>query len=252
MSVVGWLVASVVIAGVLALGVVMARFARKRAHIALCAAAASDSDLEDIYGIIETLGEVAPAGFVLGRTNRTTADTSRCVAIPQILEDFPWAGKAYAYQPDDEAGFKEIEAATDETRFLGQLYRPVAVPRYQIKSEKLRNAFAPQKYVQSSDALRTALAALCPDYPTELLAYLLCIGRDSFEFDGEMQGRIGTSAAWVQEADFQTCDHCKRRMSLILQIPGKVLDPKSFGEGVLYLFGCKQHPEATKTVTQFY
>lgn len=252
MSVVGWLVASVVIAGVLALGVVLAKFARKRGHIARCAAAARDSDLEDIYDIIETLGEVAPAGFVLARTNRSTADTSCCVAIPETLEDFPWAGKVYEYLPDGAAGFKEIKGANEDTKFLGQLYRPVAVPRYQTKSNKLRNAFAPQKYVQSSDALRTALAALCPDYPTELLTYLLCIGRDSFEFDGEMQGRIGTSAAWVQEADFQSCDHCKRRMSLILQIPGKVLDPKSFGEGVLYLFGCKQHPEVTKSVTQFY
>ena len=231
---------------------VIVPFNLKRRHIANCAAEADDDSLEEIYGLVEDLGETAPNGFVLAKTNRTLSDRSCCISVPSELEGFPWAGKTFCFEVSDDISFRLVPGSEEGAGFLGRSYRILAVPRFRTKTGKLRNKFTPEQYVTLSDDLRRVLIRLCPRFPTELLAYLLCSGNDSFEFDDDMQARIGTSAAWVQSADFQHCDLCKRRMALVIQVPGTMLHPKKFQEGVFYLFGCKQHPEELKTVMQFY
>jgi len=105
--------------------------------------------------------------------------------------------------------------------------------------------------VKDSPLLRERLLAVCSKYPDGLLSYLLCAGRDSFEFEPVCQGRIGTSAAWVQGPAFQYCDRCKKRMLLIVQLPGTLLHRKALHGATFYFFGCKDHPDRTATVSRF-
>lgn len=125
------------------------------------------------------------------------------------------------------------------------------MPRHLTKSGKARNTFSPSKYVAGNPRLLSALSTVCPAYPTELLAYLLVAGAETFEFDPMFQARIGGSPSWVQDAEFPECDQCRKRMSLILQVPGAVLPGKPMGEGTFYFFGCAKHPDITRTVAQF-
>ena len=99
--------------------------------------------------------------------------------------------------------------------------------------------------------LAVALRALCPRYPSELLAYLLSTGLATFEFDGINQARIGGTPAWIQDPEFPVCPQCGKRMKFILQLPGSLLHKKGFQEATFYLFGCKQHPENIQSVEQY-
>jgi hypothetical protein len=125
------------------------------------------------------------------------------------------------------------------------------VPRTRLKSGKLRNLFSPKRYLSGTPELTRALREVCPAHPGELLCYLLCVGQESFEFEPIDQARVGTVPAWVQDAEWPTCPQCRRRMSVILQIPGTLLWPKPSPRGTFYWFGCKRHPERTETVAQF-
>lgn len=237
---------------VLALAVVLVRFNRRRLYICRCAAAATPEQLERIYTHVEKTGGVAANGYVLARTNITVDETRCLIPVPKDLPDFPWAGKVIEATVAKEVKFQFVEAAAAAPSLLGHLYRPVLVPRHKTKSSsKERNTFSPERYVASSTELSEALGAVCPMYPTELLSYLLCVGRASFEFEPIDQARIGTSPAWVQDPEQQTCDECNRRMRLVLQMPGTVLSTKAFHRGTSYLFGCLIHPHQTKTLGQF-
>jgi hypothetical protein len=152
----------------------------------------------------------------------------------------------------EEVAFNIVEGATAETLLLGNVYRPVQVPRHKAKrSAKVRNAFSPEKYLANSPALRKALEEVCPEYPAELLAYLLCIGSESFEFEPINQARIGTSPAWVQDPSHPSCDQCGKRMQLILQLPGTTISKKALHRGTFYLFGCTRHPDQITSLGQF-
>jgi hypothetical protein len=97
--------------------------------------------------------------------------------------------------------------------------------------------------------LASALADICKGHPLETLSAVLCDGR--IEFEPIDQPRIGTSAAWVQQPEWQYCDSCRKRMKLILQLPGSCIGQKQYREGTLYLFGCGNHPLEIKSVVQF-
>lgn len=235
-----------------ALAVVLVRFNRKRLHIIRAAAAASPDQLETIYALVERTGTVAANGYVLARTNHRTNEARCLVPIPMELSAFPWTGKVIEVTVSKDVRFQVVEATTTEPSLLGKVCRPVQVPRHQAKrSTKARNTFSPEKYVASSPELNEALRAVCPKYPTELLSYLLCIGRASFEFEPIDQARIGTSPAWVQDPEHQVCDRCAKRMGLVLQLPGTAISEKAFRRGTFYLFGCFTHPDQTKTFGQF-
>lgn len=91
----------------------------------------------------------------------------------------------------------------------------------------------------------------CPENPHGLLAYLLCAGRESYEFEPIDQARVGTSPSWVQDPQHQLCPQCQRRMSLILQLPGTLLSHQAYHRGTFFLFGCPTHPTETSSLGQF-
>lgn len=237
---------------VLGLAVVLVRFNRKRRYVARSAAFASLEQLERIYTFVEQVGTVPSNGYVLARTNKSTGETRCLVPIPRSLPDFPWAGKVVEVKVAKDVEFTFVEATVVEPTLLGHVYRPVRVPRHQAKhSAKERNMFSPDRYAASSPELHAALSAVCPEYPIELLSYLLCVGRASFEFEPIDQARIGTSPAWVQDPEHQTCPECRKRMNLLLQLPGAVVSEKAFHRGTFYLFGCLTHPYQIKSLGQF-
>lgn len=236
----------------LALAVVLVRFNRKRLCVARCAAALTPEQLERIYSLVEQTGTTAANGYVLARTNKATTETRCLVPIPKELPQLPWAGRVVEATVSNTVELQFVEATAFEPTLLGRVYRPVQVPRHATKgSTKARNTFSPERYVANSAELSVALSAACPKYPTELLSYLLCVGRESFEFEPIDQARIGTSPAWVQDPEHQTCDACGKRMHLVLQLPGALIGSKAFHRGTFYLFGCVTHPDRTKTLGQF-
>lgn len=233
------------------LGFVLVRFNLKRLRIIREAAAATTEQLEEIYQLVEAGSSESANGFVLGRLNEAADDASCTVAIPSELEDFPWAGMSVAIDVDNDVRFRFLDSSGPEAQLLGLKYRAVAVPRARLKSGKIRNQFFPAQYVKGNERLREKLVNICPAYPAELLSYLLCVGGGSFEFEPIDQCRIGTSAAWVQDPEFQYCDQCNERMALILQMPGTLLHKKAFHRGTFYFFGCKKHADRTRSVAQF-
>lgn len=239
-------------AGVIVFAVVIIRFNRKRMAIVRAAATATESQLEAIYTLVERSSTFPAAGHVLARTNRRSTGSACIIPIPEELPGFPWAGRRIEVTIAKEVEYRFIEPAHGEPSLLGKVVRPVRVPRYGTgRAGTTRNAFAPEKYLAASPDLRAALVEVCPDYAAELLAYLLCIGGETFEFEPINQARIGSTAAWVQSPEHQNCSECGKRMALILQLPGTAISRKHLHEGTFYLFGCPQHPEQTSSVAQF-
>lgn len=239
-------------AALLAFVIVTLRFNLKRLRIARCARRATQEQLEHIYALVERTGTEPSNGYILARTNRTTGDSSCVIPLPDDLPDFPWGGCTVTVNTARRVEFRFVNSTTLEPSFLGQIYRLVRIPRSkQKRSGKLRNTFMPERYVANSAPLLAALSQVCTTYPRELLAYLLCVGRDSFEFEPSDQARIGASPAWVQNLECQSCDICHKRMVLVVQLPGAILGNKALREGTVYLFGCSAHPDQTKIVEQF-
>lgn len=236
-----------------ALAVVLIRFNRKRRLIFQCAHSASPEQLERIYSLVEKVGTVPSTGYVLARTNKRTAESRCLIPIPSGLSGFPWAGRVVeARVGPRDVEFHFVEVPATEPSLLGQVYRPVLVPRFQTKNAaRQRNVFSPGNYIVRSPALLAELRALCAEYPHELLSYFLCAGRESYEFEPIDQARIGTSAAWVQDPAYQACDQCRKRMQLIVQLPGTVISEKAFHRGTFFLFGCPAHPDQIKHLGQF-
>lgn len=245
------IVLGVIIAAiVIPLAVVLIRFNRKRVHIIRCAKAADAQQLDAIYKNIEHLGTQAPSCAVLARTNRRSgSDGDWSVPVPAFVE--PWAGKTISADVAPEVTFRFAPSAAPEPVLRGQIYRVVPAPRHATKRGKARNQFSPSKYVTGNPQLLSALSAVCPEYPAELLAYLLAAGAETFEFEPMFQARIGGSPSWVQDAEYPECEECRKRMNLILQVPGAMLPGRPMAEGTFFFFGCVKHPDKTKTVAQF-
>jgi hypothetical protein len=243
-------IATIVAAIVVLLAIILIRFNRKRLHIIRCAKAATDQQLEAIYAQIDHLGTETPSCAVLARTNRRSgSDGDWSIRVPSYIE--PWGGRSISAKNDSDVTFCFVSSNAGEPVLRGHAYRIVPVPRHLTKSGKARNQFSPGKYVASNPQLLLALTEVCPAYPAELLAYLLAGGAETFEFDPMSQARVGGSPSWVQDAEFPVCVECKKRMSLILQLPGAMLPGKKMAEGTFFFFGCARHSDNTKTVAQF-
>ncbi|MEM7350789.1 MAG: hypothetical protein AAF657_08285 [Acidobacteriota bacterium] len=241
---------ALILAGVLfALAVTLIRFRSKVRRVAEAVEATTPDQLEAIYANVEALGSETPNGGVLAWTRETAPDHEFVISIPEDLPDFPWAGRSYRVEATDAVRFRPVRESAGGTRLLGRAYRYIAVPRQQTKSGRLRNTYDPVRYIEASPRLQQALEAISPGHALEVLSYLLCNGR--IEFDSIDQTRIGTSASWVQTPEFQTCRLCRKRMVLVLQIPGTRVHPKALHRGTFYLFGCRDHPDEVQTVSQF-
>ena len=228
------------------------RFNVRRRRVIRCVQEATDPDLEEIYAAIEAIGSEPPNGYVLARTNRRAS--SEQLVVPLLgIEPSPWRQRQVEIVVGKEVNFSVVELTTiTSPQLLGKVYRPVAVPRHKTKTgRKHRNVFEPSRYFEQSERLRNALMAICPDDPVAVLSYLLCAGRESFEFEPIDQARIGTSPAWVQEPEYPACPICRARLTLILQVPGPILSRSSFHRGTFFLFGCAKHPENTQSLGQF-
>lgn len=235
---------------VVVLAIALIRFNRKRLHIIRCAHDASADQLEAIYSQIGQIGNEAPSCAVLARTNRPSANEGDWhLTVPSFVE--PWAGRSITVEAGRDVTFRFGQPSSVEPVLRGQIYRVVPVPRRTTKTGKARNQFSPNQYVAGNPELLRALENVCPAYPTDLLSYLLAIGVETFEFDPMFQARLGGSPSWVQDAEFPECDECRKRMNLVLQLPGTLLPGRPLPRGTFYFFSCARHPEKTKTVAQF-
>jgi hypothetical protein len=250
MSVTAAIISSVVGGLIIALAVVLVRFNLKRLRIARIAAIAGDGELEQIYHLLEQTVGAKSRGCVFGRTNRAASGERNIIWLPSSIESFPWCGRSVEITTSPEVTFRFTEDAVRETQITGKVYRPVRVPHAKTSSGKSRIMYSPRGYVRSSKALRSALRKFYADSPDQFLSYLLCVGRDSYEFEPIAQARIGAPPAWVQSPEWPLCEQCKRKMSMILQIPGALLSSR-YAEEVFYWFGCKRHVESTKLIEQF-
>jgi hypothetical protein len=151
-----------------------------------------------------------------------------------------------------EVQFHFVMPTVDRITLLGNVYRYVRVPRG--RSERAagvaRNWYSPARYVRASAPLLAALVEVCPRYPKHLLEYLLCVGRESFEFEKVDQARVGGTPAWVQRPGAPGCGTCGKPMQLILQIPGPLLGSAAFRSATFYFLGCGAHPEKTRSLRQ--
>lgn len=225
---------------------------KKQSYITRCAASASLEQLKGIYALVEQVGTVRSAGYILARTNIRSNDRRCLVPIPKELPEFPWAGKVIEIAAANSFEFKFSNESISEPSLFGQVYHPLKVPRHaKDPLGKQRNSFRPSDYINRSPALLEALSLICPRYPAELLSYLLCVGGENFMFESINQLRIGTTPAWVQDSEVAKCDYCNNRMILVLQIPGILLMSKELQRGTFYLFGCAKHPQHIKSIGQF-
>jgi len=243
------IVITVVVALVIVFAVALIRFNLKRVHIIRCAAGASDDQLERIYQLIDGMGTEPPVCAVLARTNRTSQEASCLIPLPSYFG--PWARRVITLETNDEPALRFCDRNTAEPVLRGKIFRLVPIPRHKTKTGKSRNQFSPASYLSDNPRLLDALKAVCPGYPAELLSYLLASGLETFEFDPMFQARVGGSPSWVQDAEFQSCDICKKRMNLILQLPGSMLPGKAMPRGTFFFFGCPTHPDQIKSVAQF-
>lgn len=235
--------------GVVALGVVVARFNLKRRDVKRAYESATSQQIDQIAALIESIGSEPSVGGILINA-KSQLKNERCVVhIPDGIKDFPWSGHAYKVKTDSSVSFTPTDEHCESTELLGHKYSFLATPRKLTRNGKARNIFDPKRYVKLCPELHSALEDISAKYPMELLSYILSNG--SIEFDPIDQLRIGTSAAWVQEPEWKYCPTCKKRMVLIIQLPGTSIHKKAFHECTFFLFGCKSHPQLIECVEQY-
>lgn len=240
---VGWLAIKLVVA--------ILAFNRLRQIIIKAAQQIPHDKLRHIYELVEACGTEPHNGYILAKTNLPGESGRNEIRIPDDIPDFPWAGRSFEIHLGDEVSFNLTDHPDGGIQIGGRIFLPVRIPRKMTKSGKLRNDFMPRIYLSKKPELRSALEEQCPGYSEELLSYLLCAGRESHEFDPIDQARIGTSVLWVQMPEYRKCPDCRKTMTLILQLPGILIQKKPLGDGTIYLFGCREHPERTATVIQY-
>ena len=98
---------------------VLIRFNIKRIRIVRAAARATPQQLEDVYRLVEECGTEVADAFVLGRTNQTVADPACRAAIPENLQELPWAGRVVVVEADKEVNFHIDTDSPHVTQFLG-------------------------------------------------------------------------------------------------------------------------------------
>lgn len=235
-------------AGVAALAWVTIRFNLKRRNVRDSLAQATSEQIGHVLDLVESIGTEPPVGGILIQTNDAT-DSYAAISIPDALSDFPWSGWSVSMKFEPDLSFDLSNKKLDGSRLCGRKYKFMSIPRVRTKSGKLRNVFDPARYMKLEPELETSLSEICPDHPEEALSAILCNGR--IEFEPIDQPRIGTSASWIQTPEWQSCDICRKRMTLILQLPGLCTGRKELREGTIYLFGCGDHPHETKQVLQY-
>lgn len=246
---VGVLVVVVIAVGVVAFVVAAVQHSRKRRAVEVALAHATPEQISRITGLVESIGTEPSVGGILVETDER-ASGQTVISIPENIHDFPWAGQSVILKFDPDHVFSISEESSGHTLVSGRVYRYMAVPRVRTKSGKLRNVFDQKRFPKLNPGLLSALAEICEDYPQATLSAILWNG-DLDPPEPVDQLRIGTSAAWMQMPEWQYCERCRKRMRLVVQIPGPCTEEKRYRESTLYLFGCVEHTRETKSVVQF-
>ena len=247
----GLVLAAIVGAGALALAVALLRFNAKRIAVIRVAERLTDASLHHIYGLVESSGHERSDAFVLGRLNAPAPTDQHIISVPQGLPSFPWSDHRIALSEFDELSLRLAPSEPSAAQLNGRTYRLVRVPQNRTAAGKPRRVYVPERYTAANTELLHALRSIEPNYPFELLSYLLCAGHESFEFDSVDQARINGSPAWMQGGEFPLCNKCRRRLRFMIQIPGTMLRAKRLREATVYVFGCVAHPDMTKVLSQF-
>jgi hypothetical protein len=222
----------------------------KRRAIARSLARADPEDVEAVFQALEALGDEPSEGWLFARTNELRpASAEDRIVVPEGPPN-PWSGRTVVVTGEDELAVALVEKNEPESVLAGRLVRPVPVPRFRGRSGKVRNLFHPQALIRKSSALADALRAICPRHPAELLAFLLCPGGWSHEFEPIEQIRLGTPPVWIQGPVSRTCPRCKERMRVALQLPGFPLREKTWADTTFYVLACPEHPEELQVVRQ--
>jgi len=245
-----WTLIGVGVAAVVAWLVVAAvQHSRKRHAVEKALAQATPEQISRIVDLAGSIGTEPSVGGVLVETDER-ASGQTVISIPENIHDFPWVGQSVFLTFDPEPAFSLSEESVAHTLICGRVYRYMAVPRIKTKTGKLRNVFDLTRYPKLNPELSSAVAKVCEDYPQATLSAILWNGNlDSPEPVDQL--RIGTSAAWMQEPEWQYCGNCGKRMRLIVQFPGPCTEQKDYRDCTLYFFGCAAHPLETNSVVQF-
>jgi hypothetical protein len=229
------------------LAVLLICYNRKRHYIIQRARAATEGQLETIYSRMdEAIGDTSSA--VLGRTNRHASGVDWLIPIPGYVK--PWAGRVISAIQGEEVTFVFVASAALEPSLKGCVYRTVARPPItEVDEQNVATLLV--RFVDEHSTLKTALGAVCPEYPAQLLQYLLSVGVGSFELDPMNEIQLGGSPAWVQDEEFPICRQCEKQLTLILQVPGTLLPGTALPRGTFFFFGCSEHADETKTVSQY-
>jgi hypothetical protein len=241
------IVTIVLVALLTPLAVLLVRFNRKRHHIIQCARAATEVQLETIYSCMDGAVGVTSSA-VLGRTNRHASGDNWLIPIPGYVK--PWGGQVISGKQGEEVTFVLVESAALEPRLKGCVYRTVARPPI-TEDDEQNVATLLVRFVGEHPTLKTALSAVCPEYPAQLLQYLLGPGVESYELDPINEIQLGGSPAWVQDEEFPICRQCQKQLTLILQVPGTLLPGTAVPRGTFFFFGCSEHTDETKTIAQY-
>lgn len=250
MTLFGWIVVTLIL---LLVSFVLAGIIKhnlKLKHISNSFKTATEDELKNIYQSIQSKSVIEATAAILAKTNIEDCEKGVFkLTIPKFLK--PWANRSIQADGTEniEINFTLNEESYDDYIIKGKKYQLIKVPRLVTKTGKGRNQYSPRLLLSKNEELKVALNEVCEKYPLDLLTFLLNAGSDSFE-DG-FQVRFGGSPAWVQGSNYQNCNICKKRMSLIVQLPGELLPHVTRNNGTFFFFGCEKHPEQTKTTCQF-
>lgn len=250
MTLFGWIVVLLLSLVVVAILIVAIKENFKLRHIANSFKNASEDELNSIYQSIQSKSQVESTAAFLARTNIKDNELNGFkFMVPEFLK--PWGNKSIQINGTEntEIEFTFSEEVYNDYYIKGKKYQLVKVPRFVSKSGKSRNQYSPKILMSKNTELVKALKQVCDKYPIGLLTYLLNVGAESIE--DNVQTRFGGSPEWIQSSSYQNCDICKKRMSLIIQLPGELLPHVVRKNGMFYFFGCEKHIDQTKTSCQF-
>jgi len=207
---------------------------RERRLIAKIVASATEVQMEEIARLIESCGTETPTAAFLMATGESTPDKTTLIRLPTNIPQFPWGGRCVTLTNDEGniPSLSFVESDFEGIVCLGKRYRTVGVPKKKTKTGKSKNIYDIERMLSASPQLVAALKELYPKSPQTLLVYLLRTA----------PAQIGGPPGWYQDPEVQKCPKCGRYMSLIVQIED--------GSAMVYLFGCRAHPDETATLYQ--
>ena len=206
--------------------------------------------LTDIYSEVEKCGSSHSGGHILGRTGITSEKNVNRVVFPDNVPGFPWTGKTLEIKLDGALKLSISDSNEQQSILGGEKFVLIKIPSVEARPGQYVDLYLPNRYINVNPDLLSKLKSLCPQYPEQFLAHLLCPGTHGYEFEPTDQIRIGNGISWVKSRELFYCGICEKKMSLILQMPGNVIDATQFRNEVIYLFGCRDHPHIFKHIVQ--